>query len=59
MLLTVTVVLLSQLHNFTLTLQKGHRYNLDCDEKEAKKARQEEAAKKRGACPIREEEEEA
>jgi len=39
--------LFSQLHNFRLTLEKGHRYNLDCDEKEAKKARQEEAARKR------------
>ena len=34
----------SALNNFTLTLEKGHRYNLDCDEKEAKKARMEAAA---------------
>jgi len=37
----------SALHNFSLSLEKGHRYNLECDEKAAKQARQEEAARKR------------
>jgi diaphanous 1 len=37
----------SNLHNFLLALEKGHRYNLDCEEKEAKRLRQEEAQKKR------------
>ena len=26
----------SALHNFSMTLEKGHRYNLDCDEKAKK-----------------------
>ena len=34
----------SSLNNFTLTLEKGHRFNLDCDDKERKKARQDAAA---------------
>ena len=32
----------SALHNFLLTLEKGHRYNIECDEKVAKAKRQEE-----------------
>lgn len=36
----------SAINNFSLTLEKGHRYNLDCDEKEAKKAKQEAHKKK-------------
>ena len=36
--------LFSSLNNFTLTLEKGHRFNLDCDEKERKKARMDAAA---------------
>jgi len=39
----------SALHNFSLTLEKGHRYNTDMEEKEAKKKRMEEAAAARAA----------
>ena len=37
----------STLHNFSLTIEKGHRYNVDMEEKEAKKKRMEAAAEKR------------
>ena len=36
----------SALHNFSMTLEKGHRYNLDCDEKAQKQARMDAAAAK-------------
>ena len=33
-----------------LSLDKAHRYNTECDERDAKKARQEEAARNRGGA---------
>ena len=38
----------SSLHNFILTLQKAHKYNIECDERDAKRARQEADKSRRG-----------
>jgi len=37
------------LHNFTLVLEKAHKYNVECDERERKKAQMADAAAKRRA----------
>ena len=39
----------SAIHNFLLTLEKAHRYNLECKEKEEKQKRLEEAKAKANA----------
>jgi len=41
--------LFSTVHDFVLVLEKAHKYNVECDEKEKKKAQMAEAAKQRAA----------